>query len=92
MQKAFYAHLKGCGVRFPSGLKLNQGFRGRLLRGPRERTQKYARSNTCLMPGLTDTQFFKCAGIEKANAGQMENKAHPPKVGLDQERCISVRG
>ena len=38
---------------------------------------------SCLMPGVTDTQFFKRAGMEDTNAGQMENKADPAKVARD---------
>lgn len=38
---------------------------------------------SCLMPGVTDTQFFERAGMEDTQAGQMENKADPAKVAKD---------
>ena len=38
---------------------------------------------SCLMPGVTDTQFFKRADMENTQAGQMQNKADPAKVARD---------
>ncbi|MEO1969864.1 MAG: SDR family NAD(P)-dependent oxidoreductase [Sphingomonadaceae bacterium] len=38
---------------------------------------------SCLMPGVTDTQFFKRAGMEDTSAGQSGNKADPAKVARD---------
>ena len=38
---------------------------------------------SCLMPGVTDTQFFERADMEDTQAGQMENKADPAKVARD---------
>ena len=38
---------------------------------------------TCLMPGVTDTQFFERAGMEDTRAGQMKDKADPAKVARD---------
>ncbi len=38
---------------------------------------------SCLMPGVTDTQFFKRAGMEDTRAGEMKNKADPEKVARD---------
>lgn len=38
---------------------------------------------SCLMPGVTDTQFFDRAGMEDTQAGQMEAKADPAKVAKD---------
>ena len=43
---------------------------------------------SCLMPGVTDTQFFKRAGMETTNAGQMENKADPAKVAQDGYQAV----
>lgn len=38
---------------------------------------------SCLMPGVTDTQFFDRAGMENTQAGEMKNKADPAKVAKD---------
>ncbi|NVD44738.1 SDR family NAD(P)-dependent oxidoreductase [Qipengyuania atrilutea] len=38
---------------------------------------------SCLMPGVTDTQFFERADMEDTQAGQMKNKADPAKVARD---------
>ncbi|WJY19878.1 SDR family NAD(P)-dependent oxidoreductase [Alteriqipengyuania flavescens] len=38
---------------------------------------------TCLLPGVTDTQFFKRAGMEDTKAGQSDSKADPAKVAKD---------
>lgn len=38
---------------------------------------------SCLLPGLTDTQFFKHADMEDTNAGQSSAKADPAKVAKD---------
>jgi|TARA_R100000049_G_C1956684_1_gene113713 short-subunit dehydrogenase len=38
---------------------------------------------SCLMPGVTDTQFFERAGMEDTQAGQMDNKSDPAKVARD---------
>jgi len=38
---------------------------------------------SCLMPGVTDTQFFKRADMEDTQAGKMQNKADPAKVARD---------
>ncbi|WBY16376.1 SDR family NAD(P)-dependent oxidoreductase [Erythrobacteraceae bacterium WH01K] len=38
---------------------------------------------SCLMPGVTDTQFFERAGMEDTQAGQMDSKSNPAKVARD---------
>jgi len=38
---------------------------------------------TCLMPGVTDTEFFERAEMMDTKAGQQENKADPAKVAKD---------
>ena len=38
---------------------------------------------SCLMPGVTDTEFFTRAEMENTRAGQMDNKADPAKVARD---------
>lgn len=38
---------------------------------------------TCLMPGVTDTDFFNRADMENTKAGQLDNKADPAKVAKD---------
>ena len=38
---------------------------------------------TVLLPGVTDTQFFKRADMENTKAGQMDDKADPAKVAQD---------
>jgi uncharacterized protein len=35
---------------------------------------------TCLMPGVTDTEFFERAGLMDTKVGQQENKADPAEV------------
>lgn len=43
---------------------------------------------SCLMPGVTDTQFFKRAGMEDTTAGEMEGKADPAKVARDGYQAL----
>lgn len=43
---------------------------------------------SCLMPGVTDTQFFDRAGMENTNAGQMDGKADPAKVAHDGYQAL----
>ncbi|GGD55069.1 SDR family NAD(P)-dependent oxidoreductase [Erythrobacter arachoides] len=38
---------------------------------------------TCLLPGVTDTQFFKRADMEDSMAGKSDSKADPVKVAKD---------
>jgi uncharacterized protein len=38
---------------------------------------------TCLMPGVTDTEFFERADLMDTQVGQQENKADPAKVAKD---------
>ncbi|QWC57273.1 SDR family NAD(P)-dependent oxidoreductase [Erythrobacter sp. 3-20A1M] len=38
---------------------------------------------SCLMPGVTDTEFFDRAGMEDTAAGQSDSKADPAKVARD---------
>lgn len=38
---------------------------------------------TCLVPGVTDTEFFERADMMDTKAGQTENKADPAKVAKD---------
>ena len=38
---------------------------------------------TCLMPGVTDTNFFDRADMENTKAGQSDSKADPAKVAQD---------
>ena len=38
---------------------------------------------SCLMPGVTHTQFFDRAGMKDTQAGEMKNKADPAKVAKD---------
>ncbi|QQN74451.1 SDR family oxidoreductase [Croceicoccus sp. YJ47] len=38
---------------------------------------------SCLMPGVTDTQFFDRANMEDTGAGQSDSKADPAKVAKD---------
>ena len=38
---------------------------------------------TCLLPGVTDTQFFERADMENTNAGESDSKADPAKVAKD---------
>jgi len=38
---------------------------------------------TCLMPGVTDTEFFERAEMMDTKAGQTDNKADPAKVAKD---------
>lgn len=38
---------------------------------------------TCLMPGVTDTDFFERADMENTSVGQSESKADPAKVAKD---------
>jgi short-subunit dehydrogenase len=35
---------------------------------------------TCLMPGVTDTEFFERADLMDTAVGTQENKAHPAEV------------
>ena len=43
---------------------------------------------SCLMPGVTDTQFFDRAGMEDTKAGNMANKADPEKVARDGYKAL----
>lgn len=45
---------------------------------------------TCLLPGVTDTQFFERADMENTNAGQSDNKADPAKVAKDGYEALLV--
>ncbi len=38
---------------------------------------------SCLMPGVTDTEFFDRAGMQDTNAGKSNSKADPAKVARD---------
>lgn len=38
---------------------------------------------TCLMPGVTDTDFFERADMDNTKAGQSDSKADPAKVAKD---------
>ena len=38
---------------------------------------------TCLMPGVTDTEFFERAEMENTDAGESDSKAEPAKVAKD---------
>lgn len=38
---------------------------------------------SCLMPGVTDTNFFRRADMENTQAGKMDDKADPAKVAQD---------
>ncbi|WP_120716028.1 SDR family NAD(P)-dependent oxidoreductase [Tsuneonella amylolytica] len=38
---------------------------------------------TCLMPGVTDTEFFDRADMENTDAGESDSKADPAKVAKD---------
>ena len=38
---------------------------------------------TCLMPGVTDTEFFDRAGLEDTDVGRSDDKADPAKVAKD---------
>lgn len=38
---------------------------------------------TCLMPGVTDTEFFERAAMEDTSVGKSDNKADPAKVAQD---------
>ena len=38
---------------------------------------------TCLMPGVTDTEFFDRANMEDTSAGKSDSKADPAKVAKD---------
>lgn len=43
---------------------------------------------TCLLPGVTDTEFFEQADMEDTNVGQSDNKADPAKVAADGYQAL----
>jgi len=43
---------------------------------------------TCLMPGLTDTEFFERAEMENTPVGKSDNKADPAKVAEDGYKAL----
>ena len=43
---------------------------------------------TCLLPGVTDTEFFENADMENTMAGQSSSKADPDKVAMDGYKAL----